>query len=304
MNRAGFISSHLAAALAICLALIAPINAQQTSSAAGTGTSVNVKTSPGTTIWLDGLRYGNVPASGELTIRNLRGGTHSLRARLKGKQEVTQTVTLITGTQRAIRIPLAVPAGEAELHFQNAEESRERADHAAAIEEYRQAIKLHGGSYSAARVGLARSLMAKEEYEDAIAEARRAVHDARKPFPEAQTVIANTKRAQGLYDEALAGYRTALLQAHDFSPEAHTGVALTYEELNQSENAIKHFRIAAAQSNGTEPVIYFLLGGLLQHEQRTKEAIEAYENYLKLEPQGKSAGAVRSLLTQLRRELQ
>ena len=76
------------------------------------------------------------------------------------------------------------------------------------------------------------------------------------------------------------------------------------EELNQAEDAIKHFSIAAAQSNGTEPVIYFLLGGLLQHEQRTKEAIEAYENYLKLEPQGKSAAAVRSLLTQLRREVQ
>src|SRR5438045_285597 len=155
MNRTGFISSRLAAALVICLAMIAPVSAQRTSSATGTGASISVKTTAGTTIWVDGLRYGNVPTGGELTIRNLRGGTHTMRARLKGEQEITQTVTLITGTQRAIQVSLTTPAGEAESRFQNAEELRERGDHAAAIEEYRQAVRLHGGSYAAARGGLA-----------------------------------------------------------------------------------------------------------------------------------------------------
>ncbi len=94
------------------------------------------------------------------------------------------------------------------------------------------------------------------------------------------------------------------MQAHDFSPEAHTGIALTEQELNRAEDAIRHFHLAAAQSNDTEPVIYFLLGGLLERERRTKEAIEAYENYLRLEPSGRNAAAVRSVLKQLRQEPQ
>ncbi len=301
--------SHISTLSCFCSALLLSISlatltaAQRTTSSPEANASLVIKTTPGAIVWVDAVRYGATPASGELTIKNLRAGSRTVRARLKGKHEAMQTVALTAGAQSSIRITFSMPASQAELQFQEAEELRESGDHEAAITAYREAIKFKSGIYPAARAGLARSLMAKEEYEEAATEARRAAREQNGIYPEAHTIIANTLRTQGLYDEALVSYRTALAQAHDFSPEAHTGVALTYQDLNRPEDAIKHFRLAAEQSSEAEPVIYFLLGSLLEREQHAKEAIAAYEKYLQLEPQGKNAAAVRSVLKQLQREI-
>jgi len=304
MKSAPLTFSRLVAAFALSSLLVAQMAAQRTPSSSAASASLIVKTTPGAIVWVDSVRYGAAPASGELRIKNLRAGPHAIRVMVKGKREVREAVALGAGSRKTLQLSSNVPADEAELRFQTAEELRERGDQAAAVKEYRQAIKLQGGRYVAARVGLARSLMADEQYEEAVAEARRAAREYNGPYPEAHTVIANTRRAQGLYDEALSSYRTALAQARDFSPEAHTGVALTYEELNRPEEAIKHFRLAMTQSSDTEPVIYFLLGSLLERQSRAKEAVEAYEKYLQLEPQGKNASAVRSVIKQLKREAQ
>jgi tetratricopeptide (TPR) repeat protein len=265
--------------------------------------SLVIKTSPGAIVWVDSLRYGPVPESGELTVKNLRASSHTVRARLKGKREITRTIKLAADSQETIQLNLSAPADKAELAFQTAEELREKGKHAEAIKEYRQAIKLRPRGYPAARVGLARSLMSSEEYDQAVAEARRALREKPGPFPEAHTVIANTKRTQGFYDDAIASYRTALTQARDFSPEAHTGIALAYQDRNRAEEAIKHLQKALAQANDTEPVLYFLLGSALEREYHTKEAVVAYEKYLQLAPQGNQASAVRAVLKQLRREI-
>lgn len=265
--------------------------------------SLTIKTSPRTIIWVDSLRYGAVGESGELTVKNLREGTHTVRARLKGKREVTQTITLAAESQQSIQINFSSPADKAELSFQIAEELRERGKHADAIKEYRNAIRLRPQGYPAARIGLARSLMAGDKYDEAIAEARRAMREKQGPYPEAYVVIANTKRTQALYDDAISNYRTALSLARNFSPEAHTGLAITYQDRNRAEDAIKQFQAAVAQSNDTEPILYFLLGSALEREYRNKEAVEAYEKYLQLDPNGSQASAIRSVVRQLKREI-
>jgi Flp pilus assembly protein TadD len=66
--------------------------------------------------------------------------------------------------------------------------------------------------------------------------------------------------------------------------------------------AIQHLRMAATQANETEPIIYYLLGSLLDREGQIKEAIEVYEKYLRLEPNSKFAVTTRSMLRQLKRE--
>jgi len=265
--------------------------------------TLTVKAPPQTIVWVDSLRYGAVPASGELTVKNFPIGPHTVRARLKGKREISQNVTLAEGANQALQITLSAPADGAELHFQTAEELREQGKHADAVKEYRAAIKLRPRGYPAARIGLARSLMATEEFDAAVAEARRAMREKPGPYPEAYAVIGNTKRTQGFYEDAVTAYRTALTQAHNISPEAHTGLALAYQELVRPEDAIKHLRTAVAQANDTEPVIYFLLGSALERELRNKEALEAYEKYLELQPNGAQAPAVRSVLKRLRREV-
>jgi tetratricopeptide (TPR) repeat protein len=81
-------------------------------------------------------------------------------------------------------------------------------------------------------------------------------------------------------------------------------LALTYQDLGRPGDAIKQYRIAAAQAADTEPVIYYLLGSVLEREDRLVEAIEAYQKYVDLAPQGTNAGAIRSIIKQLKREIQ
>ena len=262
-----------------------------------------VKAEAGTIVWVNNLRYGIVSESGELTIRNLKAGPHKLRARLLGKRELTQTVVVKAAAPTTTQLTFKLPASVAEQSFQNADALREKGKHKDAIPAYQTALKLK--SSASARIGLARSLMATSEYDAAISEARRAVREAAANSTlaaEATTVIANTYRAQGLYDEAFENYRKALTLARNVSPEAHTGMALTWLEENKSDEAIKHFRTAAAQANDTEPIIYYLLGNLLDREGQIKEAIEIYEKYLLLDPNSKFAVTARSMLKQLKRE--
>lgn len=267
--------------------------------------SLLVKAEPGTIVWVDNLRYGTVSESGELAIKNLKAGGRKLRARLPGKRELTQTITIKVAPQATAQLIFKFPATAAEQSFQNAEALREKGKHQEAIPEYQAAIKLSKGSYAQARVGLARSLMATNEYDEAINTARRAVREAATNSAlaaEATTVMANTYRAQGLYDEAFESYRNALTLARNVSPEAHTGLALTWQEENKNDEAIKHYRTAVAQANDTEPIIYYLLGNLLDREGHIKEAIDAYEKYLLLAPNSKFAVTTRSLLKLLKRE--
>src|SRR5262249_32454069 len=187
--------------------------------------------------------------------------------------------------------------------LQAGEELRETGANADGVKEYRSAIKLHPRGYPAARIGLARSLMSNEEYGRAITEARLAAREHGGVFPEAYVVIANTKRTQGLYDDAIENYRKALDQARGFFPETHTGLALAFQGRGPAENGIKPLRLAAGQANDTEPIIYFLLGSALEREFLTKEAVDAYEKYLQLDPKSNQAAALRSVLKQLRREI-
>lgn len=301
MNSARRSRSWLTALL-ISAAACWPAAAQQAAAPTGTAALI-IQTAPQTIIWVDALRYGAVPASGALTINNLRAGAHTVRARLKGKREITQPITLAAGEQKSFRPVLTAAADQAEQNFQNAEELRERGQHAAAIKAYQAALKLRPRGYATARLGLARSLLANEDYDEALTQTRQALRELPTARAEAHTIIGNIRRTQGFYDEAITSYRTALQQARDFSPEAHTGLALAYQDRNHAADAIKHLQRAIAQANDTEPIIYFLLGSALEREYRNKEAVAAYEKYLELAPQSAQASAVRSVLKQLRREI-
>lgn len=262
-----------------------------------------IKAEAGTIVWVNHLRYGTVPDNGELTISNLKAGSHKLRARLLGKRELTQTIIVKAAAPTTVQLTFKLAASAAEQSFQNAETLREKGKYKDAMAEYQMALKRSPNV--PARIGLARSLMASGEYDDAINEARRAVREAAANAvfaAEATTVIANTYRTQGLYDEALEHYRQALTLARNVSPEAHTGLALTWQDENKMTEAIQHLRTAVAQANDTEPIVYYLLGNLLDREGQIKEAIEVYEKYLRLDPNSKFAVTTRSMLKQLKRE--
>jgi len=278
--------------------------AQRPRSTSENAPSIIIAAPEGAVIWLDRLRYGTIGPSGEIPIYNLKPGTHSLKARLKGKHEISQSVSVsASGTQRTT-LKFAVDADKADLHFQSAEELRESGKHKEAIKEYRLALASSKNAWPSARIGLARSLMANEDSEGAMTQARLAIKESGGKNPEAYTVMGNTRRFQGLYDFAITNYLQALEEANGFSPEARTGLALAYQDRNRPEEAIEQYQLAAKQANGTEPVIYFLLGTSLERQMRLSEAIEAYDKYLELEPNGRQANAIKSIIKQLRKMAQ
>ena len=264
--------------------------------------SLAVRAPAGTIVWVDLLRYGAMPESGEMTIGNLRPGAHAVRARLKGRRELTTMATLAAGERKTLALELTVAADKAELLFQEAEELRAAGKHAAAIEAYRAAIRLRPAGLPQARLGLARSLQVVDGYDEALANVRRALREKGVSPGEAYAILGNLRRAQGFADEAMKNYQLALAQSKAL-PEPWTGLALLHQDQNRPDETIRCYRLALAAANDTEPVLYFLLGNVLEREYRFKEAVEVYEKYLLLDPRGPNAASVRSVVKQLKREI-
>jgi tetratricopeptide (TPR) repeat protein len=264
--------------------------------------SITVHTEAQATVWLDEVRRGVTDDAGKIMIEKVVAGRHTLRVRAHGFKE---RQLALPPTQRGqIEVRLARTNDEAELTFQQAEEAREKAkddeSRRAAAELYRRAIKLRPG-FPAAHVGLARLLLDLNDYKQALQE----IADARlsRPiYPEASAVEGRIYRYAAFWDDSVASFRRAIREAHGFQPEAHTGLALLLEEKGRDEEAAAEFRAALAQLSDTEPVIYQLLGAAYEKMEKYKEAVEAYEKYLQLAPEGNLAPAVRSIIDQLRKQ--
>jgi tetratricopeptide (TPR) repeat protein len=260
-----------------------------------------VRTQPNAVIWLDEVRRGTADAKGELKIA-ARPGRHVLRVRAAGYREVTRVLAVLPRAPLTVR--LAATTDAAELAFQQAETAREKAaipeERQKAAGLYRRALELRP-KYAAAHVGLARLLADLGEYADALdhIEAARAV---RPVYPEASAVEGRIYRADGDEESAVAAFRQSLREARNYQPEAHTGLALIYEENGQNEEAAAAFEMALAQLYDTEPLLYQLLGSVYEKLERYADAVQVYEKYLTLAPNGKLAPAVRSIIDQLRRQ--
>jgi cytochrome c-type biogenesis protein CcmH/NrfG len=268
----------------------------QTASKPSTGV-LNVSTQPGAAVWVDELRRGTTDAEGKLSLK-LTPGRHALRVRAKGFAE--RTLALLPAQRGALNVELTQTADEAELAFQQAEEAREKGNNAAAVESYRQALKLRP-RFAAAHLGLARALESQGDTDGALEELKAARAD-RPVYPESWAVEGRIERSLADYDAALAAFARSLREARGFQPEAHTGAGLVYEEQGRYDEAVESFRKALAQLSDTEPVVYELLGRNLEKLERWKEAVAAYEKYLELAPEGPQASAINSIIDQLRRQ--
>ena len=263
---------------------------------------INIHTEPNAVIWLDEVRRGVTDAGGDLTVKKVSAGRHTLRVRAAGFKE--KSIPWIPGRGNKLAVPLARTTDEAELAFQQAEAAREKATtdeaRAAAAELYRRAITLRP-SYAAAHLGLARVLLDQNDYRSALAEID-AARRARPVYPEASAVEGRIQRAAAFENEAIESYRRAIREARGFQPEAHTGLAIVLEDKGRLDEAAAEFRTAIAQLSDTEPVLYQLLGALYERQEKYREAVAAYEKYLELAPEGSLAPAVRSVIDQLRRQ--
>jgi hypothetical protein len=263
--------------------------------------SLTITTEPNAIIWIDEIRRGQTDASGNLEIKKLAAGTHSLRVRAMGFKE--STTRLLPG-KRNVLLRLLPTTDQAELLFQQAEVAREQAkdDQSRRKAEYlyNEALKIRP-SFPAAHLGLARVLLDLNEYQKGLSEID-AARRGRPVYAEASAVEGRLNREAAFIEQAISSFRRSIREAKGFQPEAHVGLARVFEDKGQYAEAIAEYRKAIDQLSDSEPVIYQLLGAAYEKQQNYKDAVAAYEKYLELAPNGSLAPAIRSIIDQLRRD--
>jgi tetratricopeptide (TPR) repeat protein len=264
-------------------------------------TSLTITSEPNAVVWIDEIRRGTTDVSGKLTLTKVSAGRHSVRVRATGFKETT--AALLPG-RRTLAVKLVTSSDPAELKFQEAETAREKArDQTAqqnAADLYREAIKLRP-AFPAAQVGLARVLMDLNQFKEAHV-AIEAARRIRPSYAEASAVEGRIFREEAFDDDAIRSFRRAIREAGGVQPEAYVGMAKVYEDKGQFAEAVVQYKRALAQLSDSEPVIYQMLGAAYERIEKPKEAVVAYEKYLELAPNGSYAAAIRSILTQLKRE--
>jgi len=264
-------------------------------------TSLTITTEPNAIVWIDEIRRGTTDASGKLTLTKVSAGRHTVRVRANGFKE---NVTPLVPGRRSLAVKLVPATDQAELLFQQAETAREKARDDPSLEKaadvYRQAIKLRP-TFPAAHVGLARVLLDLNQFKEAHA-AIDAARRARPSYAEASAVEGRIYREEAFADDAIRSFRRAIREGGGVQPEAYVGLARVFEDKGDFGEAIANFQKALAQLAESEPVIYQMLGAAYEKVNKPKEAVAAYEKYLQLAPNGSYAGAIRSILTQLKRE--
>jgi hypothetical protein len=277
----------------------APQSASQIRRANATGSLKLITGQPGSVVFINGIRHGVTSEKGELDLPHVMAGSYPARVRTTGYADWNGSIIVAPASSRTLKIVQQPTTDEAVLHFQRGEALRDRGKHKDSLEENRQAIALHS-SFPEARIAIARSSIVLQDFQEAEKQVQTAIKIAGHTLVEAQTVLANLRRAQGLVDEAIVEYRMALRLARGNSFEAHIGLAIALNEQGKVDEAVKEYRIGIVQDMETEPILCYQLGEILEKAGRNKEAIEAYRDYLRLDPEGEYASAVESIIQRLK----
>ncbi len=275
--------------------------------------SISISTQPDAVVWIDGVRFGTTDKAGSLKIKTISSGAHSLRVRADGFKEKTEPLTAIQRGE--IKIVLVKTTDEAELAYQEAERLTgvDREKSAAA---YRKAIKLKP-NYPEAYLGLGRVLSDAGDLDEAL----KAIATARKLRPayaEASAVEGRIQKENSEEAKAVAVFKRAIVEGKGFQPEAYAGLGLLYKEKAETSSgggdfdaetanyteAAKNLKSTIKQLSGAPDaiVIYQLLGLIYERQKKYADAIATYEEFLRIFPTSNEAEAVRSFITQLKKE--
>ena len=296
--------------LLVCLFCVAATSAQ------GQRT-VTVVTEPKASVWLDDILRGKADESGKLIIKSVSNGAHKIRIRADGFKEASHN--LLATQKGEVKIALVTTDDKAELAFQEAERLA-NSDREKAVAAYRAAIAARP-KYAEAHLGLARVLLAMNNFDGAFA----AIKEARKSRPayaEASAVegrIYISAGDEGGEAKAIAAFKRAVTEGKNFQPEALTGLGLLYKEKAEAAGsegdyeaeeanymlAAGYFKKAIAQLGGAPDAItiYQFLGLVYEKMKKYREAIAVYEEFLRAFPDSNEATAVQSFIVQLKKQI-
>ena len=311
-----FSNSYAIAVLAIAVVFSVSISAQTKKAGSPAALRVvTIESQPNATVWLDGVRYGKTGSDGELTIKTVVAGTHTIRVRADGYKETQQP--LLPTQKGTVKIDLTKTTDEAELAFQEAERLIS-SDREKSVAAYRKAIKARS-NYPEAYLALARVLLDSgdgEEAEKAIVQARK----LRPAYAEASAVEGRIQKEIGEEDKAIAAFKRAITEGKGLQPEAYTGLGLLYKEKAETSGASgdfegenanyaessKYLKTALKQLSGASDavIIYQLLGLIYERQKNYAAAIALYEEFLQIFPDTTEATAVRSFIIQLKKDME
>lgn len=290
---------------AILLLTISTVFAQQTR-------KITVVTEPNAIVWIDDIKRGETDETGKLVVKPVRLGNRKMRVRADGFKEVSTTLKAIQKGE--VKVPLVKTTDEAELTYQKAERMMEE-DKLQAAELYQKAIKLRP-KYAEAYLGLARALSESGK----LKEAHEAVKNGRKIRPiysELTAVEGRIYRAEGDEENVIKSFERAIREGGGFQPEAYTGLAILFkekaefagssgdfdEEDDNYDKAAKYFIKAIEQLSGTEPIVYYFLGGIYEKQEMYKEAIGVYEQFIRDMPDHDEVSVMQSFIVQIKKRM-
>lgn len=262
----------------------------------------------GSVVFINKVRHGVTNDKGELDLLRIRAGSYPVRVRTVGYSDFQGRVVLAASGSRELRVTQQTTTDQATLHYQKGDELRDKGKNKDAVQEYEQALAARL-NFTEAHIGASRSCITLQDFQGAEKHIQTALRSGGPTLAEAQTVLANLRRSQGLVEESIVEYRKALRLARGDSFEAHIGLAIALNELHESSNnprlieeIAREYRIGIMQDMETEPILYYQLGEILEKANRNKEAVEAYRNYLRLDPEGEYASAAESIIERLKEE--
>lgn len=277
--------------------------------------TITVISEPKAKVWMDDILRGTTDENGKLSIKPVPAGARKIRVRADGFKEITISVS--PAQKGDVKVALTKTTDEAELAFQRAEAELKN-DRSRAIEYYRKAIAARP-RFPEAQLALARVLYDKDDFDEAL----KAIAEARKlrpVYPEVTAVEGRIFKAYGEEEKAIAAYNRAIKEGKGFQPEARTGLALLYKERaegfmlggdlqNANDNydlAAKELKTALAQLSGAPDAkdLFQILADIYYRARRYQEAINTYEEFLKVFPDSNEETAVRSLILQTKKEME
>ena len=296
----------------ICFAIIAGAGLAFTAAAQQRQAVLTITSEPGSTVWIDDIRFGKTDAAGKLVVKDLGGTRHTIRVRADGFKEVSKAAA---SPQGEINIALVKTTDEGELAFQEAERLTTR-DRTKAAEAYRRAIKLRPKN-AAAYIGLARVLSDSLDYEGAL----KAIRDVRRVAPanaEASAVEGRIYKDMGEEAKAITAFKRSIAQGRGFQPEAYTGLGLLYKEKAEAAGAAGNFDDETANYNEATKdlstalkqlagapdavVLYQLLGLVYEKQKKYADAIRVYNEFLQRFPDSDEAPTIRSFIEQIKKQ--